>query len=128
MPPQQHPLEEMGSALADWIEDVSDELAEALRDGGRAPFEARLTKLQQLAYYDVEFFLPSGQPNVQGRQAELQRLGPQQYANAMRAVLKWRETQTAPDEDEGDEGDEHTGGDDDTSEPGSPAPVAQRGY
>src|SRR5947209_19793424 len=74
--------------LAEWIDRMSDQLVEGIATGGRAPFSAQLTEAQKIDYYTAQYFNPDGTPNVQGRAAQMARLGPEGFAQVYKAVVK----------------------------------------
>lgn len=76
--------------LTDWLEGMPQRIAERWTGNGRAPFAQQVSTAKALAYYNRTFYNPDGTPNVQGRNAELERLGVDGYAKAMRAVMKHR--------------------------------------
>lgn len=89
--PKQDIYSQIAAELEEWVEASAEWLADAFKgQGGLSPFEAPLTDAQRLAYYEAQFFLPNGLPNVKGRQEEIDRLGPQQYAAALREVMAAR--------------------------------------
>jgi hypothetical protein len=81
-------LDVVAEDLAQWIEQIADQMAEAMMAGGQAPFAAPLSEQQKLDYYSVQFFNPDGTPNMQGRAKEMQRLGPEGFAGVFKAVIK----------------------------------------
>ena len=87
MPGQPNFLDDVASDLAAWIDKTADDVASAFAPG-RAPFSANLTEEQKLEYYRQQLFNPDGSPNVQGREAQFQRLGVQGFANVYRAVIQ----------------------------------------
>lgn len=90
-PKDRHMWDEVSEEVAQWIEDMAAEIASGLKNGGPAPFAARTTEAEKLAYYQERFFNPDGTPNRPGRQEELERLGVTNYAKAMREVVRERE-------------------------------------
>jgi hypothetical protein len=74
--------------ISEWIDHMSDEIAEAVAAGGKAPFSAQLTEAQKIDYYAAQYFNPDGTPNVQGRAAQMARLGPEGFAQVYKAVVK----------------------------------------
>jgi hypothetical protein len=81
-------LDLVAEDLAEWIDTMANQLAEAMSLGGNAPFAAVLTEQQKLDYYTAQLFNPDGTPNLQGRAAQMQRLGPEGFALVYKAVLK----------------------------------------
>ena len=57
-----------------------------LDDQGRPPFGAPVTGQERLKYYERQFFLPDGRPNLEGRQREAQRLGEAAYQQTLARV------------------------------------------
>lgn len=80
-------LDQVADDLAVWIEEQAASLVEALTEGTQAPFSAPASSAERLAYYRAQFFNPDGSQNLQGREREIGRLGPEGFAGAMRAVL-----------------------------------------
>lgn len=81
-------LDLVAEELADWIDSMANQLAEEMMAGGTAPFAAQLTEQQKLDYYVSQLFNPDGTPNLKGRTAEMQRLGPEGFATVFKAVIK----------------------------------------
>jgi len=88
MPARVNQLDIVAIDLAQWIEEVSDEAVESLKGGAAAPFAARLTEAQKIAYYTTQLFNPDGTPNPQGRDQQLARLGPRGFRLVYDAVIK----------------------------------------
>jgi len=87
-PPQRSTLlEDVANDLALWIDQTATEVALAFAPG-RAPFAANLTEQQKLEFYSRQLFFPDGSPNVQGRAQQVQRLGPEQFAQVYQAVVR----------------------------------------
>jgi hypothetical protein len=74
--------------LAQWLDETSTQLAIAMSPQGVAPFAAPISEQQKLAYYSSQLFNADGTPNEQGRNAELQRLGPIGFRTVYRAVIE----------------------------------------
>jgi len=98
--PRQGSLESIGDEIAEWIEGMSAAIAGSmLDDQGRPPFGARVTGKERLRYYERQFFLPDGRPNLEGRQREAQRLGEAAYQQTLARVAMARQRGTlAPNE------------------------------
>ena len=73
--------------LAQWLDDMSTQLAIAMSPQGVAPFAAPISEQQKLMYYSSQLFNADGTPNIDGRNAELQRLGPIGFRTVYRAVI-----------------------------------------
>lgn len=85
--PREGSLESIGDEIAEWIEGMSASIAGSLLDDqGRPPFGARVTGAERLRYYERQFFLPDGRPNLEGRQREAQRLGEAAYQQTLARV------------------------------------------
>jgi hypothetical protein len=85
--PRQGSLESIADELAEWVEGMSASIAGSLLDDqGRPPFGAPVTGAERLRYYDRQFFLPDGRPNLEGRQREAQRLGEAAYQQTLARV------------------------------------------
>jgi|SRR5262252_574574 len=87
MPGTPNPLDEIANDLAIWIDQTSSEIALAFAPT-RAPFSADVTEEQKLEYYRTQFFNNDGTPNVQGRNAQLQRLGVEGFGIVYKAIIK----------------------------------------
>ena len=101
-PPRPRPgsMESIADDLAEWVEGMSAAIAGSLLDDqGRPPFGAPVTGAERLKYYDRQFFLPDGRPNLEGRQREAQRLGEAAYQQTLARVALARQRGTlAPTE------------------------------
>ena len=53
---------------------------------GAAPLRGPVTGQERLQYYERQFFLPDGRPNLEGRQREAQRLGEAAYQQTLARV------------------------------------------
>lgn len=84
----QNPLDTLSENLAEWIDVISGEMADAIIGGLSAPFSQPLSEADKLEYYTRQMFNPDGTPNYAGRTAQLQRLGPVQFAETLKEVLK----------------------------------------
>ena len=90
----------IASDLAQWLDDMSTQLAMAMSPQGVAPFAAPISDQQKLAYYSSQLFNADGTPNEAGRNAELQRLGPIGVRTVYRAVITaypWLKLPTPPE-------------------------------
>lgn len=81
-------IDRLADELAHWAIDFSDKIAASIQGGVHAPNSAHLTEPQKLDYYTRQFFDEMGQPNIPGRAQEMQRLGPEGFAETFAAVLK----------------------------------------
>jgi hypothetical protein len=81
-------LDSVANDLAVWLDQESTRIAAAMAPQGVAPFAADLSEEQKLQYYRDQLFNPDGSPNLQGRQQEMQRLGPQSFTMVYKAVVK----------------------------------------
>lgn len=84
--PQTHLYERVAASLGDWMDEASTKLSDGMKEGGRAPFSADATQAERHAYYQEQFFNPDGSPNMQGRMAEIARLGEAGFAKALLEV------------------------------------------
>ena len=93
-------LEDVAQDLAEWIDRTANEVALAFAPG-RAPFAARATEEEKLAYYAHKLFNPDGTPNDKGRAEEIARLGAENFGRVYKAVVaahpEWR-PQEQPEE------------------------------
>jgi hypothetical protein len=81
-------LDSVANDLALWLDQESTRIAAAMAPQGVAPFAADLSEEQKLQYYRDMLFNPDGSPNLQGRNQEMQRLGPQSFTMVYKAVVK----------------------------------------
>ena len=88
MPPRATMFDDIALDLADWIDRTAEEIAQAMAPRGVQPFAAQMSSQQKMDYYRSRLFNPDGSPNMTGRAAELQRLGPEGFANVYKAVLQ----------------------------------------
>lgn len=98
-PDHQHVYDTVADDLASYIERMSDDLAQALQENGRAPFAARLSRAEQEQYYLDRYgdmiFHPDGTPNQDGREAFLKAFGPDAFAEMVRIKLRAMRRQAA---------------------------------
>ena len=87
MPLPDNPLDLISADLAVWADDLSTKIADAIKGGLSAPGAARLSEQQKLEYYTRQYFNPDGSPNYVGRMREIDRLGPEGFAETLREVL-----------------------------------------
>jgi hypothetical protein len=97
--PKETVYDRVATSLATWLQETPVRVAELWIGDGPAPFAAKVSTKELLAYYDRRFFNPDGTPNVPGRQDELARIGIAGYAETMRQVMKYRDTGMAADVD-----------------------------
>lgn len=84
-------MDEVANDLALWIDETATNIALAFAPT-RAPFAAQTTEQQKLEYYRARLFNPDGSPNVEGRNAELQRLGVEGFGLVYKAIIRtWPE-------------------------------------
>lgn len=88
--PRQHVFESVADELADWLGATSDALVEGLVGAGPAPFAAKASEAEKLDYYERQLWNPDGSPNISGRQREMDRLGPTQWAEVFSQVEQRR--------------------------------------
>lgn len=86
MPGRPNMMDDIADDLAGWIDRTANEVALAFAPG-RAPFSANITEEQKLQFYRSQLFNQDGSPNVQGRQAQIQRLGPEGFGQVYKAVI-----------------------------------------
>lgn len=89
----EHPFDSVAQEIANWINTESSWYANALTEGYRAPFSAKVSESDKLAYYRRQMYQqnPDGtpdytKPNPEGRAALYKRVGAQQYADIALAV------------------------------------------
>src|SRR4030095_2972854 len=85
--PREHMYDEIANDLSLWLDQTANEVALAFAPG-RAPFSAKITEQQKLEYYRSRLFNPDGSPNQQGRQAEIERLGAEDFGRVYKAVVQ----------------------------------------
>ena len=85
--PKQTMFDEVANDLAIWIDETAEKVAIALAPRS-APFAVNLTEAQKLEVYTRQLFNPDGSPNTAGRAKELARLGPEQFAQVYKAVVR----------------------------------------
>jgi hypothetical protein len=88
MPGEPTLLDSVSTDLALWLDQESTRIAAAMAPQGNAPFAAQISETDKLEYYRAQLFNPDGTPNLQGRQQEMQRLGPQGFTQVYKTVLK----------------------------------------
>src|SRR5215471_18466536 len=81
-------IDRVSTDLAIWIDQISTKIALGMSTGGVAPGAAPLSEEQKLQYYRDQLFNQDGTPNLQGREAQIQRLGPLGFTQVYKAVLK----------------------------------------
>jgi len=81
-------LDKVATDLALWLDQESSKIALAMAPQGVSPFAAPISETQKLEYYRDQLFNPDGAPNLQGRNAQIQRLGPQGFTQVYKAVIK----------------------------------------
>ena len=86
--PEQNLLDAVATDLAVWLDQTSTQIAAAMAPAGVAPFAAPLSETEKLDYYRNQLFNPDGTPNLQGRAAQMARMGPEQFTQVFRAVLR----------------------------------------
>lgn len=86
MPTRQHSLDRLVDEVAEYIESMSDFLADAMLEDGVAPFEAHITDAQRFAYFNELLWNPDGTPNQQGRQHLVDTQGLDEYVRTFRWV------------------------------------------
>ena len=93
--PDSHVFDRVSGRLATYVEQMSQRLADALTDNGRAPFARKLTRAEQEKFYVDEYgkyvYTEDGMPNDEGRKALLDAFGPDAFAEIVRLVLRDRE-------------------------------------
>jgi hypothetical protein len=81
-------LDSVATDLAVWLDQTATRIAAAMAPQGTAPFSANLSETEKLEYYRNQLFNPDGTPNLQGRAAQMARLGPQSFRMVYQAVVK----------------------------------------
>lgn len=109
MPDQEHAWDGVATDLIDWLETESKWYAEAMRGGSpRSPFAAQTSEAEKLEYYRRQMYqvAPDGsilydQPNQEGRQNLMQRLGVDGYTQVYHATKAetGRRTPVEPESD-----------------------------
>ena len=88
MPLPQNPLDQLAAELGEWVDQISTQIADSVIGGFSAPGAAQLSEQQKMEYYVRQFFNPDGTPNDQGRAQEMQRLGPEGFAEVWNEVIR----------------------------------------
>ena len=89
--PQQSMFDDVADDLAIWIDQTATEVALALAPR-TSPFAVHLSEDQKLQVYRWRLFNPDGSPNVAGRNAEIARLGAENFGQVYKAVIRrWPE-------------------------------------
>ena len=84
-------LDDVSTDLATWIDETAEKVALGFAPA-RAPFSAKITEDQKLAFYKTRLFNPDGSPNLQGRDQEMQRLGAEGFGHVYQQVVRrWPE-------------------------------------
>jgi len=97
---QRNPLDRLADELAEWADQVSTQVADSLLGGFAAPGAAQLSEQQKLEYYTRQLFDPAtGQPNLQGRVQEMERLGPEGFAQVYAEVISHHPEWAPPPEE-----------------------------
>jgi hypothetical protein len=86
--PEQNLLDSVATDLALWLDQESTRIAAAMAPQGTSPFAAQLSETDKLEYYRAQLFNADGTPNLQGRNAQMQRLGPQSFTQVYKAVIR----------------------------------------
>jgi len=82
-----NPLDRVADNVAQWADDLSTAMAEAIKGGLSAPGAAQLSEQAKFEYYTRQFFEPDGSPNMLGRAQEMARLGPEGFEQVLREIL-----------------------------------------
>lgn len=85
--PQSTMFDDVANDLALWIDETATKVALAMAPRV-SPFAVQLTEAQKLDIYTRALFNPDGSPNTAGRQQQLERLGPEGFANVYKAVVR----------------------------------------
>lgn len=111
-------MESVAGELLGWLQSESKWYADAIRNGGRAPFSAPASEAEKLEYYRRQMFevAPDGtiqydKPNKQGRSEVLARLGVDGYTRVYDAVKPPRGMRPVPEEAADLEGEPQDGAD-----------------
>lgn len=94
MPQTPHPFDEIADEITSWLTEESDYYVEALKGGHRSPFSADVSERDKRAYYERQVFMqnPDGsinyeQPNKDGRDMLIKRVGIKGYTDIMATVM-----------------------------------------
>jgi hypothetical protein len=82
------PYQLIADDLALWLENMSTQIADAMKPQGLAPFAVQISDQQKILYYRNQIFNPDGTPNMQGRTEEMNRLGPAGFRMVYKAVVQ----------------------------------------
>lgn len=94
--PQRGSLESLGDEIGLWIEATSDAVAEAMMEGDRAPFSARVSQARLAEYYGSQLWDQNGNPNPQLWRREYQRVGADGLREAIDGGARWRRANGLP--------------------------------
>lgn len=90
-------LDGIAGDLSQWIDQTADEVARAFAPG-RAPFAPNISQEKLLEIYRAQLFNPDGSPNMPGREAQIKRLGAEQFSAIYKAVVShWPELKPPPE-------------------------------
>jgi hypothetical protein len=95
-------MEDVVAEATRWLEEMPQQIADALKVNGRSPFGAPATDAEKLAFYQAVFFrrldtpaeyrgpdfVPDGLPNDYGRAIELKRIGIDAYVRTLARLTK----------------------------------------
>jgi len=81
-------LDLVAQDLALWLDEMAQQLADAMSLGGNAPFAEPLTEQQKLDYWTAQYFNPDGTPNLAGRASAMQKMGPEQFGMTLQTIFK----------------------------------------
>ena len=78
--------DEIATEITEWIESMSDDIAEALIGSPFASDVVQPSMPDALAYWRAKLFLPDGTPNPAGRDEILARYGANEYEDIAKAL------------------------------------------
>lgn len=88
--PEKHMWDKVTDDLVGWITNESDWYINAIKGSGEAPFAQPLSEQQKKEYYKTQIYKENGEPNEQGRQEVLQRIGINNYVPLLSEMEKER--------------------------------------
>lgn len=88
--PEKHLWDQVADELVHWVANESQWYTNAILGGGPAPFSQQVSEADKKVYYESQLYLDSGEPNEQGRQEVLQRIGIQAYIPLLANMEKER--------------------------------------
>lgn len=90
MPQKKHEWDSLVDDVLSYISGETDWFINAIKNGQNSPFEQPATEEQKKEYYKAQMYNDNGEPNEQGRQQVLQRIGILNYIPLLQELEKER--------------------------------------